>query len=63
MSAKPTTIRIYDAKIKAKLHKLARRHVRFVSQEVEWIVKEYIEEYERQNGEIKIDVELVDEED
>ncbi|MCM0757409.1 hypothetical protein M7775_02360 [Sporomusa sphaeroides DSM 2875] len=60
MSAKPITVRIYDKKTKAKLQKLARRHVRFLSQEVEWIVQQYIEDYERQNGEIKID-ESVDE--
>ena len=61
MSAKPITIRIYDKKTKAKLHKLARKHIRFLSQEVEWIVQQYIEDYETKNGEIKIDDELVDE--
>lgn len=62
MSTKPITIRIYNNKTKAKLHKLARKHIRFVSHEVEWIVQQYIEDYEVKNGEINIDDELVNEE-
>lgn len=49
------TARTDDEKLKPKLQRLARRNGRTLSREVEYILKRYVESYEKRYGEIKID--------
>ncbi len=51
----PITARTDDETLKPKLRKLARKHGRSLSREVEFILKLYVDYYEQKKGEIKID--------
>lgn len=55
MSLRPIITVRADSAIKKKLRIIARKHTRSLSQEAEWIIKEYVGRYEKQYGEIKVD--------
>ncbi len=55
MSLRPIITVRTDTIIKKKLRYIARKHIRTLSQEAEWILKEYVYRYEKQYGEIKVD--------
>ncbi|WP_333594328.1 hypothetical protein [Anaerospora hongkongensis] len=55
MSLRPIITVRADSAIKKKLRIIARKHTRSLSQEAEWIIKEYVHRFEKQYGEIKVD--------
>ena len=57
MSLRPIITVRTDKTTKKKFSFIARKHIRTLSQEAEWIIKEYVHRYEKQYGEIKVDEE------
>jgi|GEM_PF-2902580 len=55
MSLRPIITVRTDKTTKKKFNYIARKHIRTLSQEAEWIIKEYVHRYEKQYGEIKVD--------
>ncbi len=51
---KVTGFRFSDETIPLKLDVIAKEHKRNRNQEVEWVLSQYIKEYENENGEIKL---------
>ena len=49
------TARTDDENLKLKLRKIARKHGRSLSREIEFILKRYVEQHEKSHGEVKID--------
>lgn len=54
---KQTSFRFPDEKMILKIDKLANNNCRNRRQQVEWILEQYIREYEAEHGEIELDEE------